>query len=109
MPSLLLVPSLLFTCQQDRAGGRREAARGRTKVSVHCPLEPFGLILVLDCLQWAGGGGSGFWLLFRTWRASFQFPGARFLCLLCSFILISVSTSWQRILHLPVWEPGTWN
>lgn len=78
-------------------------------MSVHCPLEPSGLILGLDCLQWAGGGGSGFGLLFRTRRASFQIPGARFLCLLCPFILISVSTSWQRILHPPVWEPGTWN
>lgn len=62
-------------------------------MSIHCPLEPSGLILGLDCLQWAGGGGSGFGLLFRTWRASFQIPGARFLCLLCPFIVISVSTS----------------
>lgn len=78
-------------------------------MSVHCPLETFELIPGLVCLQWAGGGGSGFGLLFRTWRASFQIPGARFLCLLCPSILISLSTSWQGILHLPVWEPGTGN
>lgn len=48
-----VLPSV-HTCQQARPASKREVTSWRPKVPAHCPLEPSGLILEIDCLLWGG-------------------------------------------------------